>query len=75
MLSTRSISVDRHGRGEELQDEPLGLARRLAGGVLAQHLDVALGVRIGADGALEVGGVDDHVGAGELAELDRAPAS
>ena len=61
--------MDRDRRGEELQDDALRLPRRLASGELAQYLEVALRVRVRRLGVLEVGRIDDHIRAGELAEL------
>ena len=63
------LAEDAHRRPEEAQHEPLRLAGRCARGVLAQYLEIAFRVRICRLRALEIGGIDDHVGARELPEL------
>ena len=60
-----------------MQDDPPGRVGRLAGGVLAQDLQVAVAGAVGGRGQvgldlgpqLEGGRVDDHVDAGQLAQL------
>ena len=54
---------------EEAEDDAARLAFRLAPRELLQDSEVALGVRAPRLGALEVGGVDDDVGAREVAHL------
>jgi hypothetical protein len=61
--------VDHRRRAEEKEANGHGLTRRWAFGELTEHLEVALRVRVLGDGALELGRIDLHVGAGEFAHL------
>ncbi len=70
------LSEDRNGRDPETEPHDARLAGRLARGELAQDLDVALhdvrgGFELGfaCRVELELGGIHDHVGPGELTEL------
>ena len=74
--STRPSPRIATGETRKRSDEPPRLALRRARGVLAQQVDVAPRGRavvrergLARRVELEVGRVDDHVGAGELAEL------
>ena len=68
---------DLHRRDEEVKDDPSRRAAGRPGGVVAQDLEVAVAgavrrggqARLELGGQLEVGGVDDHVNAWQLAEL------
>src|SRR5579884_2666606 len=64
-----ALAEQPHRRTEEAEDEPLRLPRRAARRELAQDLEVPPRVRVERLGALELGGVDDHVRTRELPEL------
>ena len=75
------VGQEGDGREQEAQDDALAVACRGPGRVGAQDLDVAPGRDVGLDdGArppgegerpVEFGRIDDHVGVGELAELEQ----
>jgi hypothetical protein len=63
------VAEDRDRRLEELEDDAPRLSLRLARGKLVEDSEVSLRVRVFRFRALEVGRINDHVSACELAHL------
>jgi len=76
-LLDAAVAADLDGGDAEAQNDPSRLAGGLSRGVLTEHLEIPLRVRVAFERGLargvelEICRVDDHVGTGELAELDQ----